>query len=311
MIRSVLFLLFIGLCSSSLTAQLSDNVIKEMAVMKASKWQTYLNLSDYRKGQLTELWFQHEKNKSDIVKKTTRISNGLKQENERFLSVLSKLLTPNELDFYKSIEDLNREEDKVYFSSLINAINEDSAFVQEYLDFQHQEVLPVLMSMRARLDSHISQTDQKKIDTIRNQVYDLYDKCLVTCLADGHEHDHEHNDSLFLDLGNLLLVEVNKSLLDEESPINELLSIVSKYEEQLHMIKDENSKKMDYWAKQSEIIKEKYILTNYSDNLNKISSRSDLVTLKHIESEAIFMLIDPSNEQRSKYFLNFGISSQL
>lgn len=87
--------------------------------------------------------------------------------------------------------------------------------------------------------------------------------------------------------------------------------MVKKYEDDIHDAQHRYEDQIEYLKQELKNLKAAHILPNHQQQLNKLKERNELITLRHIESEAILLLIDPSNDRSSKYFLNFGIHSSL
>ena len=118
---------------------------------------------------------------------------------------------------------MDLEDDKAYLSTLFQAIKSDTVFINEFLDFQYNRVLPMLMNMRTELEYQLSSRDKNHLGAIRDSIFTIYDKCLVTCLA-GHEGGHDKNHSVkFESIDDVLLLEVNKNLENDNSEISELV----------------------------------------------------------------------------------------
>ena len=207
---------------------------------------------------------------------------------------------------YQTIESLKLEDDKAYLETLVSALSTDSLFIGAYIDFQYNEVLPSLISIRMELDDMISTADKSSLQAIRKEVFQLYDDCLVTCIANKH-----HNTEILEELDELMIVALNKDLSDSESGLNKLIELTRKYEDDIHEVYIKHDKKFKDWDRKENEIKSQYILGDHSRSLNDLNKRNGLSTLKHLESEAIFMLLDPYNENISRKFLNLGLRNQL
>ena len=306
MYRTLLILLIVA-CAipNGVSAQLSDDTIEELAAKHADRWAIYLNLSSFRKSKLKETWKKHERRKSILLRTSSNIGAQLQEENQNFLKELSLFITPNELKTYKMIENLKLEDDREYLESLVSALSVDSIFINAYADFQYNERLPFLISIRMELEESISATDKMTIKSIREEILKLYEHCLVTCLA----NDDRHPETLD-GLDELIIVALNKDLSDDQSGLSKLIKLTRKYEDDIHDVYIKYDHKFDSWSKKENELRENYILDAYNQSLNNLKKRNGLSTLKHLESEAIFMLLDPYDNNSSRKFLNLGLRNQ-
>ena len=304
-----IFILMLGLAfafPSNSIAQLSDETIDELADNHVNKWGQYLNLSKYRKAKLKKVWKTHERNKSSLVLNTGDLRGKLKKENEAFLKNLGGVLTPNELNVYKMLEKSSFEDGKQYLETLVSAISTDTLFLNAYTDLQYNEILPTVMTFRMELEGHIRTEDKLVIDSIRAEVFDLYDKCLVTCLANDHSHH-----TMFENLDELIIVELNEGLSNKESGLSKLIELTHKYEDSIHNVYVTHKHKYEYWDKRKDELRDQYILPNYTKSLTDLKKRNGLSSLKHLESDAIFLLLNPFDVNTSRKFLNLGLHNQL
>ena len=107
-------------------------------------------------------------------------------------------------------------------------------------------------------------------------------------------------------LNNLFVVDINKGLSNPSSQLSQLIKLTNKYEDRIHEIEILHSNKYDYWRKKSREIQDEYLLPNYVENLKKIQKNSPFASLKHLESEAIFLLLDPMNKSKSQKIFSLG-----
>ena len=256
MYRILLLLLTLSfVLSTPVTAQLSDETIDGLAESHADRWATYLNLSKLRKAKLKEAWKKHEKRKSVLLRTSSDISRQLQTENQTFIAELSEFVTPNELMIYKMIENFKLEDDREYLEELVSALSNDSLFIDAYADFQYNEVLPVLITIRMELEEVISTEDKAEITSIREEIVGLYDNCLITCLANRHE-----NTETLENLEELIIVALNKDLNNSQSGLSKLLRLTRKYEDEIHSIYIKYEPRFKHWTKKEKEIKDKYIL---------------------------------------------------
>lgn len=302
-IVSIIFLLHLILfLPYSSSAQLSDEALDKLAQMQAEKWSQYLHLSSLRERKLKDMIKGHEFRKNEIVRSSALVTDLLIKEDMRFDKELGAILTPNELGMYNLYNQNDHQQSKKYFSSLMEAVNLDDGFVTAYNDLQYNEVLPTLVTFRQELEENITYQDKIKLDSIRAEVFNLYDNCLLYCLA-----DNAMDTTLFENVNGLFLVDLNKSLVDPKSNLSTLLKLTHKYEEQIHEIEKTHSMQYDYWTKKTREIEDQYLLPNYVASLRKLKSQSPFASLTRLESEAIFLLLDPHDEQKSRKILSLGI----
>jgi len=129
---------------------------------------------------------------------------------------------------------------------------------------------------------------------------------LITCITNSK---HEH--SVFQNFDDQMMVAVNKAISNEQSGLNKLLKLTKKYEEDIHMVYIDHLDIVNYWGRRVKELKEEYVLPNYSKNIDRIKDRSEIKSLNHLEDEAIFLLLDPYDEARSRNFLNLGMLNSL
>lgn len=307
--KQLLVLIFaIGafMCTESY-AQLSDASIDEIALIQAQKWSSYLEISQNRENKLYNKIRLHEKNKRKIIESQTNFTTNLNAEYDRFIKDLSTILTPNELEFVEYFMKSNNADDKAYLSALLSSVTTDSLFIQAFQDLQYNEVLPSMMLFRMELDEMMTANDRRRLDSLRTDIYNMYDQCLLTCVA----NNAGSTDSLFEDINNDLLININKKIEDKTSSLSQAITMTHKYEDDILAIFKKHNKKFDYWSKEITGLKEQYILPNYVENINKIKMNNDVRTLESLESEVIFLLVDSDNVSLSRKFLNLGVHNYL
>ena len=305
MCRYLLFLILNFFIVDGVLSQLDPLVVHEMAEQEAIKWQSYLNLSDYRTRLLKKKIYDYEYEKSNVIHNNLHtISGSLQSHLEKYYADISEILTPKELHTYKVIRSLNIDDDQYYVKELAKIYVEDDSFIMEYLEYRNIEILPVMINMRMRLQAKIHRADKKRLKSIRNHIYNYFDKCLVSCVIEPGSSDHNL-------LSESMLVHINKDLEDPNSNLSELLKMVKKYEEEIHQLFAEYSTFYNHWSKWTSRLKDDKILPSHNRSFDQLNRRNELATLRHIESEAMFLLIDPFDEQRSRHFMNIGLISQL
>jgi len=240
--------IFLWVCllviSIDASAQLSSSQINDIAQANVDKWATYLNLSNSRKSQLKKKWIAHEQRKERITRNLSQIESSLGKENEQFINELSMIFTPNELELYKTIDESNNMDDRETLASLVEAISTDTLFIHALADLQYDEILPSRLRIRMELEDDLSFTDKIAFDSIRGEIHDAYDVCLITCI-NNKEHDH----SVFQNFDDQMMVAVNKSLSNENSGLNRLLKLTKKYEENIHKLYIKHLDQINYWNK--------------------------------------------------------------
>lgn len=291
------------LCSE---AQLSEPAIIEITARQVDRWANYLNLSEYRQTELRKVWKKHEQKKSAILHSTENLKIRLEKEKLRFKSELRSVFTANELRFYIMLEELEMKDDRAYLESLVKAVSDDSLFIAAYTDLQYSKVFPFNMAVRVELEKSLTRSDEILLDSIRTEILGLYDKCLLTCLITGH-----HENDLFGDVDKLLIVELNKNLDDKQSGISKLVELTHKYEDSIHDLFFKHKDKYDYWTKITKELKDQYILESYNKSIQEIRKKNNYATLKHLESEAIFLLLDPYDKHLSRKLFNLKLYNQL
>ena len=259
--------------STSLHAQLDGSIINELAEEESIRWQQFLDLSDFRTKKFKSLWIDHEKRKSELLDQSSNISSKLLNEKNEFNKELANLFSANELKIYQYITEADIADDKAHLMSLFQAIKADTSFVNEFYDFQYDQILPRLMSMRLELEEEISMVDKVQLNTIRDSIYNVYDQCLVTCLAN---QDGGHDDMQFEDLNSLLIVEINKDLEDPTSELSHLLKLTKKYESEIHDIKFKYKDEFKFWNKRIDQIKKKHLVSNYAESLKDLKNEMTL-----------------------------------
>ena len=117
-------------------------------------------------------------------------------------------------------EQLRMDDDRVYLTNLIEAISSDSLFIEAYTDLQYNKIFPFKMTARMEFEEAISTADKRTLDLIREEVFEHYDKCLVTCLV----RDHDKSD-LFQNFDELIIVALNKDLDNDDSALSQLIPV--------------------------------------------------------------------------------------
>ena len=299
-----LILLFV--VPSCLSAQLSRDVIESLATSHVDRWSLYLNLSLYRKEKLKEVWVDHEQKKSEILRNSSDIKGSLQKENRSFRSSLKNIFSPNELSLYESFERLRMDDDRQYLANLVEAITSDSIFINAYTDLQYNKIFPFKMTVRMELEEAISESDQQMLKLIRKEVFEHYDKCLLSCLVRDHD-----KSNLFENFDELIIVALNKDLSDDQSGLSKLIRLTRKYEDSIHNIYIKHRDIFDSLEKENREIKELYILDNYDEGLLNLRKRNGLSTLNHVESEAAFLLLDPFDHNASRKLFNIDLYNRL
>ncbi len=289
------------LAPASSSAQLSDRAINEIAENQADKWSQYLHFSKLRKDKFKNIYAKHERKKSKIILTSLKVKDLLLKEDKRFMKELGTILTPSEKQFYISYNQSANENSKSYFNSLMKAIDLEDRFVQAFNDLQYNEVFPALMTFRQELEADINSQDKITLDSIRLEVFEKYDNCLLFCIA-----DEAKDSTIFENLNNLLPVDLNKGLSDPNSDLSKLIKLTRKYEDQINAIQASHSNKYDFWRKKTVEIENDYLLENYVENIRKLKKNSPFASLADLESEAIFLLLEPTNINRSRKIISLG-----
>lgn len=305
--KRILLILWVIIFSlpTTVSAQLSNEIVEELATKHVDKWSLILGLSKSRESQFKNIWIKHEKKRSLILRKTTNIREELQEAERAFISDLSKILTPNELEVYEEVEHFRLQDDREYLKSLLGVISSDTLFVEAYGDLQYKEILPSIISFRLELEQHITTADKASLDSLRVNILNMYDKCLITCLANDHSEHHR-----FEKFDELMIVEINKDLNNNNSELQKLVALTRKYEEEIHNIFIKHQQKFSYWSKRKKELEAEYILPAYNRSIAELKKRNGLNTLKHIETDVIFLLIDPYDNNASSKFLNIGMHNQ-
>lgn len=68
-----------------------------------------------------------------------------------------------------------------------------------------------------------------------------------------------------------------------------------------------NKAQFNLWEKEKKELKEQYILGSYNKSLQELRKRDGLTTLKHLESEAIFLLLTPFDYYFSRKLFNLDL----
>jgi hypothetical protein len=288
------------------SAQLSEKAIDEITAIQVDKWAQYLSLSYHRKTSLSKVLKQHEQNRNSIFHTTKDLKSRLESENQRFKTELSKVLTENEILIFTKLEQLRFDDDQKYLESLLKAVTNDSIFINAYTNLQYSKIFPFNMIVRMELEESISEADKKNLDTYRNDILGLYDKCLLTCLINDHDTSNQ-----FDHFDELIIVELNKGLSNTESSISKLVKLTTKYEDNIHDVYIKHKSKFDYWDKVTDELKSKYILESYNKSIKDLRKKNNYAALRHIESEAIFLLLDPFDHPLSRKLYNLKLYNQL
>ena len=305
--RGIVFLLILFfVLPSCLSAQLSRDVVESLATSHVDRWSLYLNLSLYRKEKLKEVWIDHEQKKSEILRNSSDIKGSLQKENQSFRSSLKNIFTPNELSLYESFERLRMDDDRQYLANLVEAISSDSLFISAYTDLQYNKIFPFKMTVRMELEEAISESDKQMLKLIRKEVFEHYDKCLLSCLVRDHDRSN-----LFENFDELIIVALNKDLSDDQSGLSKLIKLTRKYEDSIHDVYIKHRDIFDSLEKENREIKELYILDNYNEGLLNLRKRNGLSTLNHVESEAAFLLLDPFDHHASRKLFNIDLYNRL
>ena len=285
--------------------QLNPKVISEIAEKQSSKWQSYLNLSDHRRGLLKDLIYQYEFEKAQIIHDNYQeINANLEAHIANYNRELSKILTPREFSIFKVISEDNLDNEQTYLKELASVYLEDEPFISQYLEFRNKEVVPVMVNMRIQLESKLNRNDKLKLDSIRNHVLNFFEECLISCVITP-------DSSGGFALNETMHLYINNDLQNPQSYISQLLGMVNRYEDDMHQLLIEYKRYLDYWSEWTSELKSKTILDSYNRSFTELNQRNELATLRHIESHAIFLLLDPYDERRSRYLLNIGLFSQL
>ena len=300
---TIIFLVSLPLCIS---AQLSEKAIDALATTHVDKWAQYLNLSKYRKAKLKDVWRKHEQKKSDILRYTNDIKDRLHEENLSFMSSLNSIFSRSELDFYKSYQHLKMKDDRAYLINLVEAISSDSLFIEAYTDLQYRKIFPFKITVRMEMEEVIKRSDKNILDSIRAEVFEHYDKCLITCLSTDSDQP-----GLFENFDELIIVALNKDLNDSESGLSQLIKLTHKYEEAIHGINIKHKERLNSLELENTELKRKYVLDSHNESLLNLRKLNGLSTLKHLESEAIFLLLDPYDHNVSRKLFNLDLYNRL
>ena len=115
---------------------------------------------------------------------------------------------------------------------------------------------------------------------------------------------------MYEDFDELIIVALNKDLNNKNSELAQLINLTRKYEDDIHNVFIKHSDKLEYLDKRVKKLNENYILSAYNESLNDLKKRHGLSTLRHLEADAIFLLLDPFDIDLSRKFMNLGVHNQ-
>ena len=155
---------------------------------------------------------------------------------------------------------------------------------------------------RGELEKKISKADKVALSVLRAELYGILDKCIIDCKT-----KHASLMQQYKSLEEVLFKEITSQVNDKMSPMNHLLQIAKKYEEEIHVEKSHFENNTGKWNADMTVIHEEFILDNHIEAFRKTLESNSVVAWKHLRFDAFFLLLDPSTEEEAKKILKLGL----
>ena len=304
MIRILLVFTFsIIIGGQSLIAQIHHGHLKSFAEKEALGWSSKLNLSDYKTQKLAEILFHYKiKEGQSVLKETDDFAESQDVNMRDKQEKLRKLLTKQEYKLYLIFNQFSSIDQVEYLKDLVDEYSKNEDLVKAIVDYRELNILPILRVHRGELENRISNSDKEALNVIRDELYETLDKCIIDCQAIPASDVESYSS-----LEEVLFKEITSQVSNKVSPMNHLLQIARKYEEEIHEEKSHFEKNTSKWNSDIAAIHEKHILNNHMDVFRKTLESNSVVAWKHLRFDAFFMLLDPSTEEESKKILKLGL----
>jgi len=302
--KSLLFLaVFTIFCGTILNGQIRRSYLKDYAQKEAYIWGDKLDLSIYKMNQLSEILFDFKVKEGKAVLdnvedfEETMAVNMLEKD-----KLLKKLFSNREYKLYKAFNEYSNLDRIEYLKDIIDEYSKDEELVSAIIDYRERNILPILRVHRGELDAKITKADQQSLSILRDELYEALDKCIIDCKAKHHNKKEQHRS-----LEEVLFKEITSQVGDKMSPMNHLITLAKKYEDEIDEEKSHFENKTTRWNNDIKKIHEKYILENHLTTFNKTLESNSVVAWKHVRFDAFFLLLDPSTEEEAKKILKLGL----
>ncbi len=308
MIRIILVLTFsMIICSQSLDGQILESQLREYAKKEADGWSMKLNLSNYKAQKLSEILLNYKIREGEAVlngildfEDIQKVNIKEKEDN------LKKLFSSQEYQLYLLFNKYSSMDRIEYLKNLIEEYSKDEELINAIVKYREQNILPILRVHRGELEKKISKADKEALSILRVELYETLDKCAVDCKA-KHTEKHANISEHYKSLEDVLFKEITSQVKDKMSPMNHLLQITRKYEEDIHVEKSHFENKTDKWNADMAAIHKQFILGNHIDAFRKTLESNSVASWQHLRFDAFFMLLDPSTEDEAKKILKLGM----
>ena len=304
MIRLIILLAFSTIIwSQSLHGQIHQSHLKEYAGKEAAGWSVKLNISNYKTQKLAEILLNYKiREGKAVLDGTVDFESAQKFNMQEKQDKLRKLFSSQEYKLYLLFNEYNSIDRVEYLKALIEEYSKDEKLVDAIVKYREQNILPILRVHRGELEKKISKADKEALRVLRIELYETLDKCIIDCKS-----KHSPNTSPHKTLEEVLFKEITSQVSDKMSPMNHLLQIARKYEEEIHFEKSHFENNRNKWNTDMAAIHEKFILENHIEAFRKTLESNSVVAWKHIRFDAFFMLLDPSTEEEAKKILKLGM----
>ena len=288
--------------SISLSAQLTEDRLKDIIAEKLLRWETVLGLSEYKSEKLQSIFEEHEQ-------KTYAIINALEGSiSERLSSLdlktdekIKQLFTDREYQLYSLISEQEKMSQYDYVEELVAGYAKDEELAEEIFQYQMKNIIPRLRIARIELDAYIHPEDQEVIDGLRDQLYQTLDECLVLCSV---KPDSTQNEGLLLN--QLLSAAISDQMEEEDSPLNTLFKITKQYEPMIHRVYNTMEEDNERWAEDLETIQKFHIMPSHLETFKELTNVASYISLDHMKKDAFFLLSDGNSVSSLMKILRIG-----
>ena len=269
---------------TSLSAQLSQDRIVEIADIKVDRFTNILDLTDPQKSQLrketVKLLVAHSKLPAGV-----KISEHIDTQLSIYYSNLTSL-KPQQLATLKIMDGLDRDSRRKSYIEIAKAYGQSSEFGIAAASYNWNIALPILVSYRKDLDRYLSPADKADLAEVRNQLLTKFNYIVMARKSEPSVETEE----LVVNLLEDILSDINKSVVPQ---------LVSKYDDRLTNIRAEMSTHEAKVKKDIESLLEMYINPNVINQVRGENELLGLLGISRLMRDSFFLLIDGDSRSRS------------
>lgn len=273
-----LLLLFALVFAFESYAQVADYKIMELAEERAAELSTRLELDPTTEHAMARIFYKYDYLLSDALSRPEDVSETLRENRLKKQEELKKILNPYDFQAFLLFSDIEqtaiREDYHEFFSSILS--NED--FLDEFLKFELEEVLPVISHFHDKLTDQMRVSDYNTLLDLQGYLFDMLDT---------------------IDLDEVLILPVNqRTLILDPEHRREVIRIMELYSDEYASVMNEMAPYQRRWDQKTEEMLNRYYSKGTLESVQKQNQLLAKVGLAKVIDEFQFFMLVPYDEEK-------------